>query len=130
MQWMTRDSQPGELEWWFVDRFVKSTSRICRTVSIDTRSIVGDPINLGGRYRFNSWLPDVGLGFGYSRIGCYPLDIGAADDWRNVVKLTRALVTSNLMLSHLRGEPIQLSERPSLIHALAWLLSLSEKEVR
>jgi glycosyltransferase involved in cell wall biosynthesis len=58
---------------------------------------------------------DVGLGFGtFPELVVTHLISARRMTQEYVVKLTRALVTSNLMLSHLRGEPIQLSERPSL----------------
>lgn len=58
---------------------------------------------------------DVGLGFGtFPELVVTHLIPERRMTNESVAAITRAMVTSNLLLSHLRGEPIELSERPSL----------------
>ncbi len=58
---------------------------------------------------------DLGLGFGtFPELIVTHLIREKRMTAEYITKLTRALVTSNLLLSHLRGDPLQLSQRPSL----------------
>ena len=57
---------------------------------------------------------DIGLGFGtFPELVVTHLIPESRISEEYIVKITRALIASNLMLSHLRGDPIQFSERPS-----------------
>jgi glycosyltransferase involved in cell wall biosynthesis len=57
---------------------------------------------------------DVGLGFGTfpELVVTHLIPEGRMTE-EYIAKITRALIASNLWLSHLRGDPIQFSERPS-----------------
>ena len=58
---------------------------------------------------------DVGLGFGtFPELIVTHLIPERRMTETSVAAITRAMVTSNLLLSHLRGEPTNLSERPSV----------------
>jgi glycosyltransferase involved in cell wall biosynthesis len=58
---------------------------------------------------------DVGLGFGtFPELVVTHLIPERRMTEASVAAITRAMVTSNLLLSHLRGEPTNLSERPSV----------------
>jgi glycosyltransferase involved in cell wall biosynthesis len=58
---------------------------------------------------------DVGLGFGtFPELVVTHLIPERRMTEASVAAITRAMVKSNLLLSHLRGEPVELSERPSL----------------
>jgi glycosyltransferase involved in cell wall biosynthesis len=58
---------------------------------------------------------DVGLGFGtFPELVVTHLIPERRMTEASVASITRAMVTSNLLLSHLRGEPTELSQRPSL----------------
>ena len=58
---------------------------------------------------------DVGLGFGtFPELVVTHLIPARRMTEEYIAEITRAMVTSNLLLSHLRGDPIELSQRPSL----------------
>jgi glycosyltransferase involved in cell wall biosynthesis len=58
---------------------------------------------------------DAGLGFGtFPELVVTHLIPARRMTEEYIAEITRAMVTSNLLLSHLRGDPIELSQRPSL----------------